>query len=412
MQNRWLINIFHLSINSTSLATLFINFASIINDRHNIVKSMIFKIITIFLIVFSTLVSFGQQTGESIQYKRYEGSIGNDINVTANIIRLFEKLSGNYQYSYLEENGEMYYGKTIEVSGEIDKNKATRLKEFGRDEFTFNGKMEDDIFTGTWHAPDNKKVPFMMKEYYPKGSMEFEVYYLRSEGKLNQQEAKSPVAEIELTLLFPEQAYFDPKIIDSVRQIITNGFFGSDFKLSAPDSMLISFEEEYLDNYVKQNKNWHASGTSFNWEKSLAMSVIYNSSYLLCLEYLRYAYAGGSHGMTNISYNIVQLDKGKLLTYSDVFVQEADSALSVLLTKQLREDYKIPEEVTLKQAGFFVADVEPNDNIYIDGNGIGFLFNSYEIAPYSQGTTNIFLEYKQIQHLVKMGTPVYEMSHR
>ena len=373
---------------------------------------MIFRLITALLIVFSALASVAQQKGNTLQYKRYEGSIGSNINVTANIIRLFDKLSGNYQYGYLEDDGNMYYGKTIELSGEVDNNNEAKLKEFGRDDYAFNGKMEEDAFTGTWNAPDNKKLPFEMKEYYPNGSMAFEVHYLRSEGKLNYEETNSPVAEIELTLLFPEHDYFDPKIIDSVKQIITHGFFGSDFKMSTPDSMLISFEEEYLNNYVKQNKNWHQSGASFNWEKSLSMSVIYNSSYMLCLEYLRYAYSGGSHGMTNISYDIVYLDAGKLLTFSDVFVEEADSALSVMLTKQLRKDYKIPEEVSLKQAGFFVDEVKPNHNIYVDGNGIGFFFNSYEIAPYSQGATNIFLEYKQIQNLVKMGTPVYEMSRR
>jgi hypothetical protein len=373
---------------------------------------MIFKTITTTL-VFLALISFGQQSGKNLQYKRYEGSIGADISITANIIRLFDKLSGNYQYSYPDDDGKMYYGKTIELSGDIDKEDSARLKEFGRNEFTFNGQMKKDVYKGTWNATDDKKVNFEMKEYYPNGSMDFEVHYLRSEGKLNTRENKSPVAEIELTLLFPEQKYFEPRIIDSVKQIISNGFFGQNYPLTIPDSMLVGFEQEYFDNYVKQNKNWHEkSGASFNWEKSVSMAVIYNSSYLLCLEYLRYAYSGGTHGMTNVSYDIIYLDQGELLSYSDVFKEEADSSLSVLLTRQLRRDYSIPAEVSLQQAGFFVDQVKPNQNIFVDGNGVGFLYNSYEIAPYSQGATNIYLEFKQIRELVKMGTPVYEMSRR
>lgn len=373
---------------------------------------MFFKAITTITLILSTLISLGQQSGKSLQYKRYEGNIGNDISITANIVRLFDKLTGNYQYSYLEDDGNMYYGKTIELSGEIDKNDSAKLKEFGRKDYAFNGQMKNDVYNGNWNATDDKKVAFEMKEYYPNGSMGFVVYYLRSEGKLNASENNSPLAEIELTLLFPEKKYFEPRIIDSVKQIITHGFFGGDFKEVLPDSMLVQFEQEYLDNYIKQNKNWHESGTSFNWEKTLSMSVIYNSSYMLCLEYLRYAYSGGSHGMTNISYDIIHLDQGELLSYSDVFIAGADSSLSVLLTKQLRKDYQIPGDVTLKQAGFFVEQVKPNRNIYVDGNGVGFLFNSYEIAPYSQGATNIYLEFKQIKELVKMGTPVFEMSHR
>ena len=374
---------------------------------------MNFKTITTIILVLFSILVYGQQSKKTLQYKRFEGSIGADISITANIVRLFDKLAGNYQYSYLEDDGNMYFGKTIELSGKIDKNDSARLKEFGGKDYAFNGIMKDGVYSGKWNATDNKKVAFEMKEYYPNGSMDFEVYYLRSEGKLNTTESNPPVAEIELTLLFPEEKYFEPRIIDSVKQIITNGFFGPDFKSAIPDSMLTGFEQEYFDNYVKQNKNWHEnSGASFNWEKTLSMSVIYNSSYMLCLEYLRYAYTGGAHGMTNISYDIIHLDQGKLLTYSDVFIEDADSSLSILLTKQLRKDYSIPEEVSLKEAGFFVDQVKPNRNIYVDGNGVGFLFNSYEIAPYSQGATNIYLEFKQIKDLVKMGTPVYQMSRR
>ena len=374
---------------------------------------MNFRLITIVTLLVLPIVSFGQQSDKTLQYKRYEGNIGSDINITANIVRLFDKLAGNYQYSYLEDDGNMYYGKTIELSGEIDKNDSARLKEFGQKDYTFNGQMKKDVYRGAWNATDDKKVAFEMKAYYPNGSMDFEVHYLRSEGKLNSRENNSPVAEIELTLLFPKEKYVEPRIIDSVKQIITDGFFGPDFKVAAPDSMLVGFEREYLYHYVKQNKNWYEKGgASFNWEKTVSMAVIYNSSYMLCLEYLRYAYAGGAHGMTNISYDIIHLDQGKLLSYSDVFKEEADSSLAVLLTRQLRKDYSIPKDVTLKEAGFFVNQVKPNHNIFVDGNGVGFLFNSYEIAPYSQGATNIYLEFKQIKDLVKMGTPVYEMSRR
>ncbi len=114
--------------------------------------------------------------------------------------------------------------------------------------------------------------------------------------------------------------------------------------------------------------------------------------------------------MTNISYDIIYLDNGQLLTYTDVFKEESEEELSKVLTQQLRKDYSIPAEVKLSEAGFFVEEVKPNRNIYVTGNGVGFLYNSYEIAPYSTGATNIFLEFKQIKDLVKKGTPVFEMS--
>ena len=347
-----------------------------------------------------------------MSYKRYEGNIGADINITANIVRLFDKLSGNYQYRFVEDDDRMYFGKTIEVDGEIDEAGNARLKEFGRSEYAFNGLMNETSYKGTWNAPDNKKLDFEMKEYYPSGSMHFDVHYLRSEGQLVTRDPKSPTAEIELTLIYPTEKYIKPDVLDSVKKFIVKGFFGAGFNVHIPDSMLVRFESEYLSNYKKQNENWHVSGTSFNWEKVISMSVIYNTNYMLCTEYIKYAYSGGAHGMTNISYDIIYLDDGQLLTFTDVFDEGTDDALAELLTRQLRKDYSIPEDVKLTDAGFFVEKVDPNRNIYVNGSGVGFLYNSYEIAPYSQGATNIFLKWSQIRDLVKMGTPVYQMSQR
>jgi hypothetical protein len=367
--------------------------------------------IAILLLSFSFLLTAQQKQG-NLSYHRYEGLIGDNISITANMIRLNQKLNGNYQYRFVEEGNDMYFGKTIDLEGDIDKNNNVRLREYGRDNYSFNGKKNKGEIRGTWQGPFDKKLPFELKEYYPNGSMSFDVHYLHSEGKLVNNDNESPLAEIELTLIYPTGKYVNPSVSDSVKKWIVQSFFGVGFAIQKPDTMLIHFEEEYLENYKKQNKEWYSAGKSFNWEKIINMSVVYNSNYMLCLEYLLYGYTGGAHGMTNISYDIINLDDGKLLTYEDVFDESVEGDLSRLLTKQLRKDYQIPADVPLKEAGFFVDQVEPNHNIYVNGNGVGFLFNSYEIAPYSRGATHIFLPWDLLQGKVKKGTPVYQMSLR
>jgi len=252
-----------------------------------------------------------------------------------------------------------------------------------------------------------------MEEYYPNGSLLFEIYYLNSEIKIDKSLKDSPVAEIELTLVYPSNRYFHPAIVDSVKNIIAKSYFGKGFDINKPQLMLENFEKEYFENYNKQAKSWHeVGGASFNWEKMMNMSVVYNSNYLVCTEYLRYAYAGGAHGMSNLSYDIINLDDGSKMFYKDIFVDNIDSTLTVLLTNQIRSDYQIPNEVNLKDAGFFVEQVKPNKNLFVDSGGIGFVYNSYEIAPYSRGATKILLDFEKIKHLIKIGTPVYRMSHR
>jgi len=371
---------------------------------------MKYSVLFLVLLLTTPFLTFSQTGQKEKAYCRFEGSIGSNINITTNLVRRFEKLSGNYQYRFLDEDAKMHYGKTIEIEGEITANDSARLREFGQKNYTFKGMMKGNTFNGTWYGPAGKTLPFEMKEYYPNGSMQFEVYYLKSEEDLVKNDAKSPTANIELTLLYPNENYFKPFVADSVKTTIVRSFFGSGIQPDNPDSLLVHFEEEYFENYINQNKDWYGKGASFDWEKIKSMSVVYNSGYMLCLEFLTYAYTGGTHGMTNISYKIINLDDGLLLTFSNVFKEDATDSLSSLLTQQLRKNYRIPEDVSLKDAGFFVEKVKPNHNIYIDGNGIGFLYNRYEIAPYSQGATHILLDWPQIRGLLKNDTPVYKMS--
>jgi len=378
----------------------------------NIFNTMKIKSLIIFSILLTSTVAMSQQaTDKTVFYTRLEGVIGTNIHVTANIIRLFDELSGNYQYRFINEDTKMHFGKTICLNGEVT-NENAKLKEMGQNSDAFIGTFNKKSFTGTWNTPDNRQVDFNFKEYYPNGTLPFEIYYLHSEDKLVAKDLKSPTAEIELTLIFPKDNYFQAGIVDSVKQLIANSFFGNDFYENNPDSMLTHFENEYFSNYKKQNEDWYGKGASFSWQKTINMSVIFNSNYLLCFEYLKYAYSGGAHGMTNVAYDIINLNNSSILTYNDIFEEGTDDSLSNILTQMLRKDYSIPYSIPLKEAGFFVDSIVPNHNIYINGSGIGFLYNSYEIAPYSNGQTNIFLEFDKIKQLLKKGTPVSMMRDR
>ncbi|MBC8319682.1 MAG: DUF3298 domain-containing protein [Bacteroidetes bacterium] len=370
------------------------------------------KQLTLFVLLLSSITIMSQQSlNNEVFYSRFEGVIGSNIQVTANIVRLFDKLSGNYQYKFIDEGTEMYYGKTINLNGDVIGGNAN-MKEMGQETYTFAGKLSQASFKGTWSTPDDKELDIKLKEYYPHGTLPFNIFYLHSEDMLKPDNAKSPIAEIELTLIFPEDNYFQKGIVDSVKHIITKSFFSSDYCENNPDSMLTHFEAEYFTNYKDQNTEWFANGASFNWQKIITMSVIYNSNYLLCIEYLKYAYTGGAHGMTNIAYDIIKLNDGTILTYDDIFKEGTEDTVSKILTLQLRKDYNIPGDVPLNEAGFFVEAVEPNHNFYINGNGIGFLYNSYAIAPYSYGQTNIFLEFSKISGLLKRDTTLPGINNK
>ncbi len=374
------------------------------------IKSVILPVL-LFVAAFSVA-----QNSRKVSYHRMEGNIGNDVEVTANFIRLFDKVEGNYQYKFRENDATTFYGKMLEVEGKVLKNDSLYLKEYGADDASFLGIWHDNSFNGKWKVPgdDDDYMEVLLKEYYPQGSIPFKVYYLNSEEPLIKGSNDSPTATLELTLLYPKNNFMTAAILDSVKQIINNSFFGDNFTPDLPAIMLKKFEKEYYHNYKVSNLDEYneIGGAAFSWASINSMSVLFNSSYLLSIEYQRYAYSGGAHGITNDAYDIIDLKSGKVLTYNDIFVDNADSALSALLTKKMLEKYKTKDEADLKQLGFWVDTISPNQNVYVTGNGIGFKYASYEIAPYSYGLPEVFLSFEECKNLIRPGTPVYRLSQQ
>ncbi len=362
------------------------------------------------LLLLSIYVPAQVQHSPQLYYARYQGAVGEEYQATANLIRAFDLVSGSYQMMKKQDGNQTAIQKRMPLTGSVS-NDTLYLKEMGQNDYLIVGELTTSKMSGYWMLSEANPKPFEMEASYPLGSIGFDVSYLNSELNLDPTRDDSPTASIELTLVYPKADQLLKEVSDSVLSHINRGFFGRGLAPSQPDSLLIAFESEYYDNYKKQNQQWlETGGHSFSWEKLVSTSVIFNTDYLLCLEFERYAYTGGAHGMSNTAYQVINLHDGSQLTYRDVFADDADSLLTDLLTQQLKINLNMPSDSSLKTYGYFVDEILPNHNFYLEESGIGFLYNSYEIAPYSFGTTNIFLNFKQLQPLLTEKSPVYQMA--
>ena len=228
------------------------------------------------------------------------------------------------------------------------------------------GEMSKSQLTGVWNF-ENNAYNVVLTEDYSEGSIPLDVHYLHSEEKLFEDSTNSPIAEIELTLLYPVKE--ETSIIDSIQNYISEMFFGDGSSTHEADTMLTEFESSYFNKYREYNTESYSPGASFNWQNIINMTVLNNSENLLSLEFLKYAYTGGAHGMTNISYCNIDLTSGSRYKSSDIFKPHSDSILSTILTGKLYLNRKIPHDVSLKEAGYFVDKIEPNNNFYINNSG-------------------------------------------
>jgi len=123
--------------------------------------------------------------------------------------------------------------------------------------------------------------------------------------------------------------------------------------------------------------------------------------YILSFYILNYAFTGGAHGLENLDYTNVDLKKGRLIKLDDILPETGKQQLSMLLTRKLKQMNKLTEAQKLSENGYFVDEIQPNENFYLTPYGIGFVYNHYDIAPYSFGATDIFLTADEVRDLIR-----------
>jgi hypothetical protein len=106
-----------------------------------------------------------------------------------------------------------------------------------------------------------------------------------------------------------------------------------------------------------------------------------------------YSYTGGAHGdFSTIFYNIHPVS-GRQLSFADFFKPEKEVQLEQLAEQKFRQVRGIPAGQSLSDAGYwFENDIfYLTDNMAVQADGMLFLYNPYEIAPYSEGIIKLFL---------------------
>lgn len=145
---------------------------------------------------------------------------------------------------------------------------------------------------------------------------------------------------------------------------------------------------------------------NINCETKIRGAVSFERDSLLNYENRMYVYSGGAHGMSRTSNYIFDLKTGEIITEADIFGDNTDEALHNMLVMEaakLRNDSILPADTE-----FFGDDlIVPNGNVELGENGLSYVFNPYEIAPYVYGTISIPLDSRQVLPLLNTASPVH-----
>ncbi|WP_027003222.1 DUF3298 and DUF4163 domain-containing protein [Hugenholtzia roseola] len=336
---------------------------------------------------------------------QYQGTLNGNLPIVMNLTFTEQTASGHYFYTK--------YQIPITLEGAKQANGTWKIEEKDKSYNTtafFEGKKVGDKFSGSWrNAAGTKKFAFALTQI-KEGIVGFEGYRIKDE----KQDSKGGISSLAIEVLYPTSIPTDlpTTLLQKLQDSVIVGQLGAEFL--GKDNVAAKLKRLHKG-YFEGNTQDDDLDFALNYTDERSMSVIFNQSHILTLDYSGYSYAGGAHGTYGTLYQIWDLKKGKILHAKDIFVAPQNPALRQLLVRQLRKDLALPKEQSLGDYGFFLdkdADLPLPDNMAATGTGILFLYGLYEIAPYVMGTTEIFISYAELKPFMRNDCALWLLANQ
>lgn len=115
-----------------------------------------------------------------------------------------------------------------------------------------------------------------------------------------------------------------------------------------------------------------------------------------------YNFTGGAHGLEQLLTLNFDKTTGKTITLDDVLVTGYQMRLNELLQKALLEKADCKDINELHDKGYlFSMEMYPSSNFVLGKDGVTFIYNPYEIAPYALGRIELTLSYSTLEPIMK-----------
>ena len=242
--------------------------------------------------------------------------------------------------------------------------------------------------------------------------------FIEEEARLTD-DASSPYLDfaIDYTCLSEE----DDSIAQVINRAIQREFLGADYADLVPQEAVDSFKNVYLHNYRMEvgelyqadldksisresMPEWYGqiySMVTFVEEGRNGQVINASANYFVDM--------GGAHPNQWSQWLNFDATTGKLLTKEDVFKAEAKADIeTLLLNKLLLHQASLYPEETLNNLEDLhakgILQMTPMyipDNFHLGKDKVSFLFNRYDIAPYSAGEIVLEFSYEEIGHCLK-----------
>ena len=173
---------------------------------------------------------------------------------------------------------------------------------------------------------------------------------------------------------------------------------------------MINYIDSIIDAFKQENKEQikYAQEEGFeprdiDYEFIINTEVHYGNNRDIIGHFIKmYQYTGGAHGGTFITCRNLRLEDGSLVTLDNYFKPGYEKVLLPILEKKLLEYAECSSRDQLDEHGYFSNEpLFVSENFEIRKDTIDFIYNQYDIAPYSTGITTLSVSNDEIRQIIR-----------
>lgn len=219
-----------------------------------------------------------------------------------------------------------------------------------------------------------------------------------------------PFANVTIDYTYPDR-FSNKEDLARLQEIFNGTFFNSQaFGPLSPNEALDRYLEEYTNEYRELGNDYYEEMGKLEGDNQPAWywyqlhksnEVLYHDNSILSYSVNHETYTGGAHGSLQVLYYTINLSNLTTITEKDIFKPNYHNTLTDKIIDNLMKKYEVntPEEL-LNQGFFDITEIAPNNNFWINNEGIHYIYNQYEIAPYSMGPIEVTIPYKDVQSII------------
>jgi len=197
--------------------------------------------------------------------------------------------------------------------------------------------------------------------------------------------------ELQIVINYPV-SHHNPAVLDSLQRLMTaSATQGAEFEYDyrKPEIFVQQFADYHIEKFRKNDSLNTAQQIHIIEFTSDTDSIIIQNG-IFCFTTFIYYFRGGAHAIYGKFSTCVDLETGRKLTFNDFFAKDSEDILTDIIKNIIAND---PHDADYD---FFISEIKPNDNFYLEREGIIFVYNPYEIAPYSAGIIEVFIPFQDI----------------